>query len=42
MAESTRLTVCWDCGAVEHHGVKGGVCIACMTLYTHNEKHEAT
>ena len=33
LAESTHLTVCWECGEiVDRHGVVAGTCIACMTI----------
>jgi hypothetical protein len=33
MAQAPALLLCWECGAVESHGVKSGVCVACLRLY---------
>ena len=31
-AASRRLTVCWECGALDEHGAAHGVCIACVSV----------
>jgi len=36
LAQSPRLTVCWECGMPEPHGVAAGICIACVALRAHD------
>ena len=32
MADTTHLTICWECGTVASHGITHGICVECVTV----------